>query len=274
MLLPLASEGCGRYCFYRCVSVHTWGGVPQSKVLFQVTNPRSFLEGTPVPGSFSGHWSQVLSQVYPNPGQEGTPQVRWGTPWPGLRYPPPLDRTAERALATQWAVCLLHSCRTFLFQFVSLQLGGGGVPQSQVLSQVTGPKSFLGGVPQSWLGVLQSWRYLSPGQGDTPVMGTPSQDRTGVPLPVRSGWGTPTPPPSPKTEQQSEHLLPGGRYASCCSRRFTFLLTTDVFTRHFICFVNDLYISLDDLCLYITLEFKCHNKTVKEKTHTPLFVSL
>ena len=43
---------------------------------------------------------------------------------------------------------------------------------------------------------------------------------------VRTGWGTPCPdwkevnpspppPPHQETEQQSEHLLRGGRYASC-----------------------------------------------------------
>ena len=36
-LLPPASEGWGRYCFHRCLSVHTRvGGVPQSQVLSQV----------------------------------------------------------------------------------------------------------------------------------------------------------------------------------------------------------------------------------------------
>ena len=38
----------GRYCFHRCVSVHREGG-------------------TPVPGSFPGLWSQVLSRGYPSP---------------------------------------------------------------------------------------------------------------------------------------------------------------------------------------------------------------
>ena len=36
-------------------------GVPQSQVLSEVTGPRFFPGGTPFPGSFSGHWSQVLS---------------------------------------------------------------------------------------------------------------------------------------------------------------------------------------------------------------------
>ena len=50
--------------------------------------------------------------------------------------------------------------------------GGGGGPQSQVLSQVTGLRSFLG-YPSPGRG------YPSPGQGDIPVQGTPwpGQDR-------------------------------------------------------------------------------------------------
>ena len=50
-------------------------------------------------------------------------------------------------------------------------------PQFQVLSQVTGPRSFFfeGGLPQSFLGVPQSWL----GWEVYPVS------------PVRSGWGTP-----------------------------------------------------------------------------------
>ena len=43
--LPPASEGWGRYYFHRCLSVHR--------------------SGTPVPGSFPGLWSLVLSQGVP-----------------------------------------------------------------------------------------------------------------------------------------------------------------------------------------------------------------
>ena len=82
----------------------------------------------PVPGSFPGHWSQVLSGRYPS-----------SMFFPRSLVPCPF-----------W-----------------------GVPQSQVLSQVTGPRSFLG-LPQSWL-----W-------AGTPVLarsgwGTPSQNRMGYP---------------------------------------------------------------------------------------------
>ena len=58
----------------------------------------------------------------------------------------------------------------------------GGVPQSQVLSQISGPRSFLGGTPVlAWLG--------------------------GTPVPaVRTRLGYPTPPPP------SEYLLRGRRY--------------------------------------------------------------
>ena len=89
-LLPSASEGWGKVMFSLCLSVHTWGG-------------------TLVPGSFPGHWSQVLSGGTPSlargyPSPDG--QVRMGYPLPGLGYhppwsglgypPPPPDRTAER----------------------------------------------------------------------------------------------------------------------------------------------------------------------------------
>ena len=45
LFLPPASEGWGRWCFHRCLSVHLGGGGGV----------------TPVPGSFPGLWSQVLS---------------------------------------------------------------------------------------------------------------------------------------------------------------------------------------------------------------------
>ena len=85
--------------------------------------------GTPVSGSFSGLWSQVVSGggggVYPNPGGGGDTPGQY--PLPGLGYPPPpnqdwgipRDRTAERVFATRRVVCLLHSRRrTFLFIFL------------------------------------------------------------------------------------------------------------------------------------------------------------
>ena len=75
-----------------CVCPH--GGVHQSQVLSQVTGPMSFPGGTPVPGSFPGHWSQVtgprsfLGVPHPDQGvpqswQDGVPPLarsRWGTP--------------------------------------------------------------------------------------------------------------------------------------------------------------------------------------------------
>ena len=78
-----------------------------------------------------------------------------------------------------------------MFSQVSVNTGGG-VPQSQVLSQVSGPRSFplggtpvpgsfpgpfWGGYPSPGRGVPQSWPggYLSTGY-------SPGQDRTGVPL--------------------------------------------------------------------------------------------
>ena len=74
-LLPPASEGWGKYCFHRCLSVHTEGG-------------------TPVPGSFLGLWSQVLSGAtlvlaggYPSPGRGDTPVLAEGFLSPGQGWP-------------------------------------------------------------------------------------------------------------------------------------------------------------------------------------------
>ena len=74
-----------------------------------------------------------------------------------------------------------------------------GVLQSQVLSQVSGPRSFPRGYP-------------NPGQR-VPQDRVPSdQARTGVP--PTWDWGTPSQDRT-ETEQRSEYLLRGGRYASC-----------------------------------------------------------
>ena len=59
VLLPPASEGWGKVIISVCLSVHTWGG-------------------TPVPGSFPGLWSQILSGGYTQPGLEYPPPPRTG----------------------------------------------------------------------------------------------------------------------------------------------------------------------------------------------------
>ena len=121
---------------------------------------------------------------------------------------------------------------------------GEGVPQSQVLSQVSGSRSFLGGypsprwgLPQSQVGVtsvlaggnpVPSGRYPSHRWGSTPQPGQgwgtppPSQDRTGVPPQPGEDRGTPPAPhrqdrtgvPTPSPGQQNQYLLCGGWYAS------------------------------------------------------------
>ena len=114
------------------VSVCSHPEVPQSQVPSQVTGPRSFPVGYPSSRFFP---RSPLGGGYPSPGQ-GVPQygvppgqVRMGytPPQPGqdgvhppsqvrMGYPPPRDRTAERTVTTQRAVCLLHSRRrTILF---------------------------------------------------------------------------------------------------------------------------------------------------------------
>ena len=58
-------KGGGRLCFHRCVSVHGGGG-------------------TPVPGSFPGDWSQVLSGI--SQSWQGVPQS-WPGGYPCTGYP-------------------------------------------------------------------------------------------------------------------------------------------------------------------------------------------
>ena len=72
--------------------------------------------------------------------------------------------------------------------------GGGGVPQSQVLSQVSGPRSFPGGYP-------------CPGQGVPPVL-------SGVHPPARTEV-SPPPPPARTEVTRSRDRLRCGRCASC-----------------------------------------------------------
>ena len=141
---PHPKDGEGTVFTGVCLS--TPGGYPSPRFF-----PRSMVigpfwgRGTPVPGSFPGHWSQVPSRGYPNPGQ--------------------------------------------------------GVPQS-----------WLGGTP-GW--TRQNWGSPCEGQGwGSPTArsgwGTPWPGQDGVlPWPGQD-WGTP-----PRREQPSEHLLRGGRFASC-----------------------------------------------------------
>ena len=84
------------------------------------------------------------------------------------------------------------------------------IPQSHGLCQISGPRSFLGRGIQTWLG-----HTPVPGGGTpVPVVGTPGlrypsiEDRTGVP-PARTGLGY---PPSPARTAESEYLL-------CCDKK-------------------------------------------------------
>ena len=94
-----------------------------------------------------------------------------------------------------------------------LLMGGGGT-SSQV---------WIGGrypIPGSGAGVPHSrsgWGggYLIPGlDGGYPVPGFSGDQGWRTPPPPRTEWVTP-PTPNQETEQHSEHLLRGGRYASC-----------------------------------------------------------
>ena len=76
ILLPPASKGWGRYCFHRCLS-KPGGGTPLPG-FFPGHWSQVLSGGTTVLGSFPGYWSQVLSGGYPNMGYP--PSQNWGTP--------------------------------------------------------------------------------------------------------------------------------------------------------------------------------------------------
>ena len=70
-----------------------------------------------------------------------------------------------------------------------MSVNGGGVPQSQVLAKVSGPRSFQGGTPD-WghpsTGILSSQDRIRVPPGQDKTGAPPGQDRTGVP-PVKTG---------------------------------------------------------------------------------------
>ena len=194
-LLPV-SEGWGRYCFHRCVSVHTWGGqLPHTLSHNTATGSLSFL-GVP-------HLYPIIVPLVPCPFQ-GVPSTR-------QRYPSP------RCRGTQ-----VPGRDTPV---------PGGVPQSQVqgisqsqervLQSQTGGTLVPGGVYPVPVGEYLSprWRCPCPGvplcPGQDWVSPQTGQDRAGIP--PGQDWGTPL------TEQQSEYFLPGRQYASCIHARRTVL---------------------------------------------------
>ena len=90
----------------------------------------------------------------------------------------------------------------YCFQFVSPHLNGGGdsiLPDWDIPSFPTGgtPSFLTGGTP-----IRTGWGY--------PLLGLDG----GIPPSGLDGF-TPPPPSSQETEQQSDHFLRGGRYASC-----------------------------------------------------------
>ena len=194
-------------------------GVPQWLVTgpFLGGYPRHRQGGTPVPGRGVPHTAKcnaprpgqdgvppTRTGVSPQPGQDGVSppiQVRMEYPQPGLGYPPdqdrmgyrppPLNRTAEQALATWWAVCLLRSCRrTVLFN-----------SHSSV---------------QYVIGAIVTARVWSTREGN--VFTLLVHRREGI------GYTLPHPHPHPPAcARHAVDRIRRGRYASCVSRRRTFL---------------------------------------------------
>ena len=69
-------------------------GGPQSQILSEVTSPFLGGGGTPILGSFPGHWSQVLSgEEYPSPG--------WRVPHPWLLVPQSWQGVPQYGVPTQ-----------------------------------------------------------------------------------------------------------------------------------------------------------------------------
>ena len=125
-----------------------------------------------------------------------------------------------------WRRYCFHRC-------VSVHIGrGGGYPSPRFFPRSLLPGPFWKGYPSPWFfakslvpGPFQGYPSLSWGggvpqdrgtsPGRTGVGHTPRQDRIGIPPARYPLAGTGASPLHPKTEQQSKHLLRGGRYASC-----------------------------------------------------------
>ena len=113
---------------------------------------------------------------------------------------------------------------------LSVHTGGGGYPSPRFFPRSLAPGPGVGGYPSPGWGEVPGVPPDRTGLGYPPArsgwgspdrtrlgyppsqvrMDYPSQDRTGVlPSQVRMGY------PPTRTEQQSQHLLHYGRYASC-----------------------------------------------------------
>ena len=223
----------GRYCFHRCLSVHIngWGGTPIRPT-----------EGYPHPAD-RGVPTTVGQMRLANKGGGGTtiwlmggrgtpiwpkggvpPSGWWGYPhWDWMGYKGNWQGWLDKWGAPIW----LMGGSTPIWP-----MGGGrGIP----LSDPRGvPPSGWWGYPHwDWMGYKGGWQGWLTSEvppsgwwgGSTPIWlmrSYPHWDWTRYP-PLRLNGGTPhpsgldagNPPPHQETDQQSEHLLCSGRYASC-----------------------------------------------------------
>ena len=114
VFLPPASEGWGRYCFHRCLSLNKGKGYHCSLVpgLWSQVLSRRRRRGT------SGFWSHVLSGVRGQPIGLGYPSLysdqNRGT---RTRKGCPPDRTCHESNTVQ-TVCILHFYAGGLFCFL------------------------------------------------------------------------------------------------------------------------------------------------------------
>ena len=173
----------GRYCFHRCPSVNISGGGG----------------GLPCPG-LDGGGGGTPSQVWLGGG--GTPSQVWqgGYSIPGLAGGVPHPKSGWgypiSGLDTSWDTPLPWTW--------------DGVPPGPGMGYPPRPGT---GYPPTWDGVPAP----RPGTGYPLGWGTPQTWNRAPPPDM--GWGTPPDlrwgTPLPQTDQHSEHLLHGGRYASC-----------------------------------------------------------
>ena len=110
---PLARDGVPSHPEIGCSPVQEWGTPLSSD---DVPLPHPEMGYPPIqrwvpPGQ---RWGPPL----PWPEMGYPPVQRWATPAGDGGTPPPWDRTAERALATRWAVCLLRSRRNTILYWV------------------------------------------------------------------------------------------------------------------------------------------------------------
>ena len=119
--------------FPRSLFPYPFQGIPQSEVLYQVTGPRSFLEGTPVlaRGTRMGYPLTRTGLGYPSQLRMGSPartglryippaSSAWGTSLPGQHGVPPGEKSRVNTCYAAGDMPLAFSRRTFLLKHIQI----------------------------------------------------------------------------------------------------------------------------------------------------------